>query len=622
MAQEFPTDPNNLVYATSFYADDGNHSARHPSTAGLSRDDGGGPEGLFVILENSLPDETIVATQDEIQRRREVVEQAWDQVRRWLRTHDDPQVRAEAASIRGQADVAPLHLICKLSNPPTDIVRAILDASHDAASSVDAHGWLPLHYACAKGASTEVLQVLIEAYPEGKLVQDNQSRTPLHFYVTRNSDLPTVMATNVSLLSDSGAAAMPDRGGMFPIHYACAYGNYPAVLKVLKDAYPEGITVRESKGRTPMHLAMSNTHRETSPGVLSFLIENEGQFTFKMRDDEGNTPLHMLNLGLKDVDVDDPENMHHAAECLKLYLGSSPEPSPDFLASLQALPEWLQEVAVVSPHVRDILNEKIVQRFPTSILMLDGYMLAVIIVCFEIATTYHIDRRFDLDSLGDFKETGVGQQSADTALILLNIGAGYFLLRELVQVVALWSLGSLASWFYDTTNWLDMAVIILTFHYSFVMILAPDPFLVPDSEPPTILDDYNGMGRDQFRTGCSFTKGVLWMAVIFFLKSTQVDFAVFLGGVFYVVQRLVAFLLAVGVILLAFAQMFFIVYLQDDVCVDDNDPDTPKFPHCEFGSSLLKVKTDLAVAACLESPSEYISPSATGLHNDDGRNWI
>ena len=67
------------------------------------------------------------------------------------------------------------------------------------------------------------------------------------------------------------------------------------------------------------------------------------------------------------------------------------------------------------------------------------------------------------------------------------------------------------------------------------------------------------------------------------------------GGVYYVLQRLAAFLMAVGVILLAFAQMFFIVYRKTDTCTTDTaDGGTLEvcpFPHCTFSSSLLKVYT-------------------------------
>ena len=70
-----------------------------------------------------------------------------------------------------------------------------------------------------------------------------------------------------------------------------------------------------------------------------------------------------------------------------------------FLTALQDLPDWLQDVAVVTPHVRNILNKKIVQRFPTVILMLDGYMLILTIVCFELTSMDHIDYRFAGDPL-------------------------------------------------------------------------------------------------------------------------------------------------------------------------------------------------------------------------------
>jgi hypothetical protein len=95
----------------------------------------------------------------------------------------------------------------------------------------------------------------------------------------------------------------------------------------------------------------------------------------------------------------------------------------------------------------------------------------------------------------------------------------------------------------------------------------------------------------------AITKGILWAAVIAFLKSTMVDFAVFVGGVVYVVRRLAAFLTAVAVILLAFAQMFYFVYVETDMCQPATDFGFDqmelqcRFPHCTFEDSLMKVYT-------------------------------
>jgi hypothetical protein len=536
-----------------------------------------GPSRLFAILEEAVPrpGENRPMTNKEVQTRKEMVEHTWDQVRRWLWSHPDPQDRSAAAYVRGQADASPLHMMCKLDNPPHDIIAELVAAAPETVSWTDSHGWLPLHHACANGASTEVLKILAEAYPDGKTTQDNQDRTPLHFYATRKPDSPTSMASNVHMLSDTGAAELPDRGGMLPMHYACAYGTSPQVLKVLTEAYPDSLTAKENKGRTPMHLAMVNAHRDASPGVISFLLENGSASTVNIRDHEGYLPLHLLALGLKGYRADEPEQRSNVSDCLAMYLAAEPVAPADFLTALQDLPDWLQDVAVVSPHVRNILNEKIVQRFPTSILLLDGYFLLAIIVCFEIATRNHIDIRLGVPP---------AENHTQGSLVVLFIGGSYFLLRELMQIISLWSLGSLSSWFLDTTNWLDSAVIVVVFY--FTILMTDDSFAL--------------ISNDTFRNGVAVAKGVLWCAVIYYLKSTLVDFAVFVGGVFYVVQRLTAFMLAVCIILLAFAQMFFIVYIRSPICATfppnvtatfPGSYNVCQFPHCTFPHSLFKVYT-------------------------------
>lgn len=540
-----------------------------------SDESGLGHTRLFVIIEEGMPrpndNRPLLAA--EVNQRKALIEQTWERIRKWLWAHQDPEERLAAATVRGNNDATPLHNVCKLSNPPADIVQALLEAAPETVTWADSHGWLPLHHACANGANGEVLQILTEAYPDGKTKQDSQNRTPLHFYLTQRADNSTSMATNMQCLSDSGASELPDVGGMLPMHYACAYGVSPAVLEVLKDAYPDSLTAKENKGRTPMHLAMVNAHRDASPGVINFLLENSGSELVNLRDHDGYLPLHLLALGLKGFKADEPEQRSNVSECLKMYLAAEPTASADFLTALQDLPDWLQDVAVVSPHVRNILNKKIVQRFPTAVLMMDGYFLLIIIVFFEIATTANINARFDNPPTSTPSDSIV-------PLIILFVGGTYFLLRELVQIISLWSLGSVSSWFYDPTNWLDMAVIVLVYYYSILMT-----------------NTSWGVSDDSFRTGVALTKGILWCAVIYFLKSTLVDFAVFVGGVFYVLQRLAAFLLAVGVILLAFAQMFFIVYTDTPICevndtVDDTaDGESCGFPHCTFASSLLKVYT-------------------------------
>lgn len=385
------------------------------------------------------------------------------------------------------------------------------------------------------------------------------------------------------------------------MHYACAYGTNPAVLAVMADAYPDSLTAREQKGRTPLHLAMVNAHRDASPGVIKFLLESEGVRSVNQRDHDGFLPLHLLVKGLENFRAVTSEQRNNVSECLKMYLSAGPTPDADFLTALQDLPDWLQDTAVVSPHVRSVLNNKIIQRFPTSIMMLDGYFLLIIIVAFEFASKNHIKIRFEKELNNEV------ENDTELAVVALFLGAGYFLFRELVQIISLISLGGLRTWFTDTTNYLDMAVIFTVGYNTFLMT-----------------DDEYGISNEKFRSSCAFTKGILWLAVIFYLKNANVQFAVFVGGVYYVVNQLIAFMLAVGIMLLAFAQMFYIVYTQDKICdpddmyinaneslaptiapsfaptfsvssngtdIADDGPETCDFPHCDFPKSLLKVYT-------------------------------
>eukprot|EP00978_Attheya_sp_CCMP212_P014039 scaffold35622_cov47-Attheya_sp.AAC.4 len=321
-----------------------------------------------------------------------------------------------------------------------------------------------------------------------------------------------------------------------------------------------------------------------------------------MRDEEMNLPLNILATVAKESKLQTGRN--NAAECIKLYLDKQPQATGDFLLGVQSLPEWLRDHAVVHTHVQEILNLKIVKRFPTSILMIDIFMLLLTIICFELSTQAHIDYRF----YGRDQDPVIPVKTSNNVFVHFSIvGGSYFLVREFIQMLSLANMGLFNSWMLDVSNWLDGLMIGLVLYYAVAML---------DGE----------MGNDDsFRLGVAITKGILWSAVISFLKSTLVDFAVFVGGVFYVVRRLAAFLLALGVILLAFAQMFLIIYKRTDICdltvciqqqqeVDQGTRNVldrvckivlnthastletcalDPFPHCTFTDSLLKVYTML-----------------------------
>ena len=78
------------------------------------------------------------------------------------------------------------------------------------------------------------------------------------------------------------------------MHYAAAYGTTREVLEILVERYPGSVSRRENKGRNPLHLAMVNAHRPSSPKVVGFLLEGDTTDIIDAYDDDRHLPIHLL----------------------------------------------------------------------------------------------------------------------------------------------------------------------------------------------------------------------------------------------------------------------------------------------------------------------------------------
>ena len=213
--------------------------------------------------------------------------------------------------------------------------------------------------------------------------------------------------------------------------------------------------------------------------------------------------------------------------------------------------------------------------------------VALIIVFYSLAVVNSLDRRFNGDD----------DVSVPVSLIApLYFGSGYFLLRELIQIISFISLNVFKLWLYDPSNYLNVAFTAVVLSWAIVM--------------------HNGTGDDDtFRIGSAVSSIVLWVKLLAYLRNMLIDFAVFVRGVFFVVRRLSAFLISLSIILIAFAQMFHTVFQQSEECeaqgvrfngtnatpsqadqiileatrCDEN----PLFSYCDFWDSFLSVYTML-----------------------------
>jgi hypothetical protein len=344
---------------------------------------------------------------------------------------------------------------------------------------------------------------------------------------------------------------------------------------VLTDKYKEAITTMDVKNRTPLHFALSNAARKASPGAVRHLLTLDRKLVNSMNG--GPLPLRVLSefaFTLRKNGTE--EDKANVVKCLEHLLNAQPNPTADFFTALQALPQWLSEKAVVIPSVQVLLNDKISQRFPTFFLMSDLFCLILVIIFYTIDVLESIQLR-------DKATEQSGRMLRVSRLVPLYIGAAIFFLREVIQILSLISLKSFHIWLCDLSNWLNVVFIVLVTWWAVCMQMG-------------LIEDLGG-----FRTGTAFTVIVLWLKALGYLRNMLIDFAVFVGGVLHVVQRLAAFLTALVVILVAFSQMFVTVFRQTPYCTnkpnDSVEPDkwceVDYRPFCEFGTSFLSVYTML-----------------------------
>lgn len=202
----------------------------------------------------------------------------------------------------------------------------------------------------------------------------------------------------------------------------------------------------------------------------------------------------------------------------------------------------VRDIAVIHPTVQTMLNVKISSRFPTMILLLDFYFLAMVIGCFSFTAQESIERRFNKQN------TTAQSRSVSVALLSpLYIGSLYFLGREITQMVSVRQQTTIISYLVDPENATNLAFVFMTTYFTICM--------------------QTGIGDDnRFRQGAGITIGLCYAQVLAYFKSILIEFAVFVSGLVYVSTRLLAFMVCLLIVVTAFAQMWLTLFQQSTEC--------------------------------------------------------
>jgi ankyrin repeat protein len=163
---------------------------------------------------------------------------------------------AEMVKCFGVSGKTCLHLACMYYPNDIDLVKTLLDVWNEAAHWRDRDGWHPLHLACISGSSHEVVKALIDAYPNAAMMPDSaEHQLPLHLAVSHNAGMNVIEELYKAYPDAIKCHAKWD--GMLPLHLACCqYNIKPETVRFLIEKYPEGAQgVTKHCSSLPLHFA-------------------------------------------------------------------------------------------------------------------------------------------------------------------------------------------------------------------------------------------------------------------------------------------------------------------------------------------------------------------------------
>jgi ankyrin repeat protein len=182
----------------------------------------------------------------------------------------------------------PLHAACRAfedGGGSLEVVQYLIQQWPESVKTVDKAGYLPLHYACRNKSPLEILQYLVEQWPESVRAVNNKGYLTLHFACANKA----LAAVQYLVEQWPVSVKAVDKSGYLPLHSACANMAPLELVQYLVEQRPESVkTATYNSGAIPLHYACS---REATLEVVQYLIE-QWPVSVKAVDKGGYLPLH------------------------------------------------------------------------------------------------------------------------------------------------------------------------------------------------------------------------------------------------------------------------------------------------------------------------------------------
>jgi len=240
------------------------------------------------------------AIEDELEEACRSRPQSLDKIRRLLKEHPD------AVKIK---EALPLHLAC-CYNAPLEVIQFLVEQWPESVKVKDRNGMFPIHkvfhvpFLATKGSwstysrrilDTKVAMVryLVNQWPESVMIEDNAGLTPLHYALYRFKSTKMTRYSEFvvdTLIQNSPQTVMiKNNEGMLPLHIACANGASLQVLQYLIQKWPKSVWEKTNDRRLALHLACESSANLV---VIQYLVGTWPE-SVRENDKDGNLPLQV-----------------------------------------------------------------------------------------------------------------------------------------------------------------------------------------------------------------------------------------------------------------------------------------------------------------------------------------
>jgi len=187
----------------------------------------------------------------------------------------------------------PLHFMASNSGCKLSSLKVLLRAFPDGIKTTDRRGWLPLHWAAYNCCSEEVVDYLIEHFPQAAFCATIKGQLPFAL-TTHNHNFSVVM--RIFDANPEGIHAI-DNAGNNALHDAATFWNTEATQRLLSMA-PELNGERNFRGQYPIHRVFALIYPHESAKIYRQLHTLQALVTADVLcashiDKRGCTPLHL-----------------------------------------------------------------------------------------------------------------------------------------------------------------------------------------------------------------------------------------------------------------------------------------------------------------------------------------